>query len=169
MKIALHYFDKISDATEIAIASERVHHRTNTPIHRPDPLKFEVERIECVLHHDYGDSLNRLWKQGEGFINLEHDVAPWPGALTFLWDCESNCCMYPILVHGSMNITNFACIKFSSMLINMTQGLWDRYPRNEVFDWRSLDGYFHQAMKERYDLPVHVHKPAVLHCNWSHL
>lgn len=169
LKVVLHHTGSISSGTEIALASERVHHRTNQPPHRPDPLNFEVQEVFCIGSHGYGDSLKRLWEKGEGFINLEHDVAPWPGALTEMWKCKVSWCALPLIVHGCENQNNFGCVKFGKTFIAVTKGIWEEYPRNEIFDWRSLDGWFYQKMKEKFDCFHHTHRPAALHFNRSHL
>lgn len=168
MRIVIHHTGSISSGTELALAHERVHHRTNEPPYRPDPLNFDVEQVFCKGAHDYGDSLKQLWDRGEGFINLEHDVAPWPGALTEIWGCSANWCMVPIILHGARNETNFGCVKWNDHFLKITKGIWDKYPRNDVFDWRSLDTWFYQTMKEAKTRP-HVHPPCALHFNWQHL
>src|SRR5262245_25598563 len=102
MKILLHYKDEISEATKMALASESLHLRTNMPHHRPPPLMLDI--IHCPVNgpHDYGDSLMKAWELGETFINLEQDVAPWPGALSQMWSCASWWCAMPLIVHGAV-------------------------------------------------------------------
>ena len=43
----------------------------------------------------YFQILNEHWRQGQTFVNLEHDKVPAPGALRELHDCESPWCSYP--------------------------------------------------------------------------
>lgn len=169
MKIVIHHVSGPSEATRFALAHERVHHRTNQPLYRPDPLEFDVEEVPCTGPHDYGDSLKRLWDKGEGFINLEHDVVPWPGALTEMWECRRGWCALPLIVHGCENQTNFGCVKFSGDFLKATKDIWDAYPRNDIFDWRSLDGWFYQKMTDEFKVFHHTHLPAALHFNWAHV
>lgn len=168
MRIVIHHHGAITEATELALASEQYHHRTNTPPHRPELITFDVAKVECIMRHDYGDSLDRLWNKGEGFINLEADVAPWPGLLTHMWDCPATWCMAPIIVHGAVNNTNFGCVKFGDKFVSDTKGIWAKYPRNDIFDWKSLDTWFYDKMWKERELRPHVHTPPALHFNWLH-
>src|SRR5262249_55987022 len=80
VKVVVHYLDKIHEATEYALKGECLHHRTNDPPYRPSELELGIHRFRILWdeRHAYGDSLAKLWAEGEPFINLEPDVAPWP-------------------------------------------------------------------------------------------
>lgn len=166
MKVILHHSGKITEGTELALAAERYQQRTNMPPYRPDPLEIEVVRLKCVDKHDYGDFLAAHWLRGEPFINLEQDVAPWPGALTEMWNCPQRWCMVQIIVHGAINNTNLGCVKFANEFISAFPDVWKKYPRNDIFDWRSLDSWLHQFVEPA---KVHIHNPPALHLNPEHL
>lgn len=168
MKVAIHYVGTINEATEYALKGECLHHRTNDPPYRPSELQLEVRRIPILWDecHAYGDSLARLWAEGEPFINLEPDVAPWPGALTQMWNCPEPWCAMPIIVHGAVNERNLGCVKFSAEFIREHKDLWESYPRNDVFDWKSLDSWLYANLCPTLH---HRHFPPALHMNPWHL
>ena len=169
MKGWVHHNNDIPEAVHMALAQERLHHRTKEGLFAPGPLPLEVEYIETPGLHGYGDSLARVWDLGKGFIILEHDVAPWPGALTELWNCPEPLCTLPVIFHGAINHTSFACVKFSEALVKKTQGIWKAYPRNDIFYWQGLDGWFNFQMEKREE-PIrrHSHRPPALHVEWEH-
>ena len=147
MRVVIHHTEGISAGTKMALLSERVHHWHNdNPHNRPPAIDFEVSYVRCQDRHDYGDSLARLWEKGESFINLEHDVAPWPGALTQMWECDHLWCALPLIVHGCVNETNLGCVKFTRDFMKMYPDVWRDYPRNDIFDWRSLDSWLYQKV-----------------------
>ena len=168
MHVVVPCYGCISLPTLQALGQERAHHRTNMPTYRPDLLKFRVSRITVRMDqpHDYGDALAELWARGEGFINLEHDVAPWPGALTQMWDCSEPWCAMPLMVHKCINETNLGCMKFSAAFIAEYKDLWSSYPRNAIFDWRSLDAWLYGRVQPRRH---HRHGPPALHGNYAHI
>ena len=160
-------------ATLMAVAGERYHRRrtnasfsSNDLPHRPPPIEIEVRAVPCSGPHGYGDLLASMWERGEAFINLEHDVAPWPGALTQMWECDKPWCALPLIVHQCVNDTNLGCAKFSADFIAATPELWRTYPRNDIFDWRSLDSWLYQKLSPRVH---HRHEPPALHMNEAHL
>jgi hypothetical protein len=168
MTIVVHHAGEVNPATLLALAQERLHHRTNDPPHRPPPLRLRLQLVYCdpALPHAYGDSLTGFWERGEGFINLEADVAPWPGALTELWYCPEPWCALPIIVHDAINERNLGVMKFSSSFIAHHPDVWRTYPRNAIFDWRSLDAWLYEQLRPQ--LP-HRHLPPALHLNERHV
>ncbi len=166
MRVIIHHSGKITEGTELALAAERYHQRTNMPPYRPDPLQIEIVRLKCVDKHDYGDFLAAHWLRGETFINLEQDVAPWPGALTEMWNCPRPWCAMPLMVHQAINETNLGCHKFSAEFIREFPDLWKSYPRNDIMDWRSLDCWLWQKTAP---LTPHRHGPPALHLNREHV
>lgn len=167
MKIVIAYTSLGSlQPQEIALANERHHLRVNGSRDKPALIEFEVGYREMKTRHDYGDMLAELWEKGEPFINLEQDVLPWPGALTELWKCSEPWCALPIIVNRLVNHTNLGCVKFSAGFIKSYPDVWESYPRNDVFDWGSLDSWLYKQMK-----PVthHRHGPPAIHLNSNHV
>lgn len=168
IRVVVHYAGTIEKATMAAIAQERLHLRTNDPHFRPAPIEMSTTLVYCppAQKHAYGDSLVELWKWKRPFINLEGDVAPWPGALTQLWTCPESWCALPLIVHGAVNNTNLGCVKFSARFIERHPDLWATYPRNDIFDWRSLDAWLHGQLAP---MRPHHHGPPALHINPEHI
>ena len=168
IRVVVHHAGRISSATQAAIAQERLHHRTNEPPFRPAPLEMTLSIVYCPKEqpHAYGDSLKALWEWKRPFINLEADVAPWPGALTELWQCPESWCALPLIVHGCTNDTNLGCVKFSAKFIERHPDLWASYPRNDIYDWRSLDAWMYGRLTP---MRHHRHWPPALHMNGVHI
>jgi len=168
LRVVLHHPGRIQPGTQQALAQERLHHRTNDPPFRPAPLEMYLTYVYCPPEqkHAYGDSLRALWERGHPFINLEADVAPWPGALTELWQCPRPWCALPLVVHNTVNEKNLGCVKFSREFIALYPDLWATYPRNDIFDWRSLDGWLYQRVQPARP---HTHEPPALHLNPAHI
>src|SRR3989304_4422313 len=67
------------------------------PALRDDCPAASALSVEGVDHHlalmfdemGYGTLLSNLWFYGEGFIILEHDVVPFPGAIKALQECRA--------------------------------------------------------------------------------
>ena len=168
LRVVVHHPGRIQPGTQQALAQERLHHRTNDPPYRPAPLEMYLTYVYCppTQPHAYGDSLRQFWEWGRPFINLEADVAPWPGALTELWQCPRPWCALPLVVHNAVNEKNLGCVKFSREFIALYPDLWATYPRNEIFDWRSLDGWLYQRVQPARP---HTHEPPALHLNPAHI
>jgi len=168
LRVVVHHPGRIASGTQAAIAQERLHHRTNDPPYRPAPLEMYVSFVYCppTQPHAYGDSLRALWTWQRPFINLEADVAPWPGALTALWECPHAWCALPLIVHNCVNERNLGCVKFSREFIARYPDLWASYPRNAIYDWRSLDAWLYAHVQPA--LP-HRHAPPALHLNPAHV
>ena len=142
----------------------------------PAELALETEGIKCEVisveeTHSYeGDSsyayvdlLGKLWDKGETFINLEHDVVPWPGALDELYNCDQPCCRfsYPMFPPGSRDERIFGagigCIKFTEEVIrNTTADSWLHLA------WWELDGQIISEIKGA-GYAIHEHSPDVAH------
>lgn len=137
-------------------------------------LRMEgIEHDEHVCTGDYGYSLvvAEYWGSGEGFIIVEHDVVPWPGALQQMWDCASSWCGYPYPLHvGRLCDTyGMGCIKFDSRIVNM----WPDLPMKFGWimrEWRSLDALVAESITYMsYPHSWHKHYPPVAHARYRHL
>ncbi len=137
----------------------------------PDCVAHRVLKAEGIPHdvllcegeYGYGEHLTRLWEGGEGFTLVEHDVAPWPGAVRQLEECERDWCMYHYPKDGAMT-RGLGCAKFSDRLVSGYPELADW----EQTEWRILDGAVGAAVAEtlRAEDPQHplcYHIPPVAH------
>jgi len=133
-------------------------------------LVLRQERIVAEFHElqepeAYWHMFWHAWEQGEGFVNVEHDIIPWPGALTRLWGCTRDWCYYPYLVSGGyFRQVMLGCVKFSSQLIADTPELWSQITPT----WRTLDTQLEYELLSAGYVP-HMHWPPVAHLNMSAL
>ena len=114
----------------------------------------ELVRISKNNIYGYGKTLADCWTSGQEFINVEHDIAPWEGAIKQLEECTGELCLfgYPRAQSGSLG------------LIRFSQSLIDRFPeasaRWSTTPWNMLEqavlGYFKNVEK-------HQHYPNVAH------
>lgn len=108
----------------------------------------------------YWDLLASLWRAGETFILVEHDIVPPDGALDGLWACERDWCGLPYPVGDHFGIFN-GCTKFGAALL-------ERFPlaveQMRSHHWASLDSQL-IAYLQRQDptLAPHIHWPAAQH------
>lgn len=135
---------------------------TNLDCPAVNALSREGILFEAVLMEDdyhYGRLWADLWERGEGFINIEHDVVPWPGALYLMMECPMHWCsyMYPAAPH---NLTDaLGCIKIGETIIdnypNLSEGWKDTA-------WNRLDGAVMSKLVKQ-GKESHVHTPPVAH------
>lgn len=122
---------------------------------KQEKIKYNIE----IMKNDfsYGKFMKRLWQKNKGFILLEHDIVPWPEALTNLMYCNHPWCHYKYGIDGS----TLGCIKFSDYIVQNTQDL----PLTEEWKnkhWSILVDYVVFPLREKYGLP-HAHYPALAH------
>lgn len=114
--------------------------------------------FELVLAKDdftYGDTLQRAWDAGEPFINVEHDIVPWPGALEALWRCPDQppWCgyRYPLGYSGLLEDSlGCVCIRPTRSVAWNLKGIL----------WNQLDAAIFRAMRPNQ---WHEHRPPVAH------
>lgn len=123
---------------------------------------LEVTEVVMTDRHHYGRLLTEQWQTGRGFILVEHDIVPWPGALPELDGCPEEWCAfeYPnsrvITDPRSGWCVSLGCTKFSSSLVERVPygGEWQNR------GWDELDGAVYATLQ---DETVHVHSPPVAH------
>lgn len=114
----------------------------------------------------YTDHLQVRWDEGEKFINMEHDIVPWPGALEDLWECNNPWCFFGYR-QGIDMVANgaapFGLVKFDQAIIESTPVVWEemrkKYDRT-LKPWMSHDLHFYEYATTRGYTP-HQHYPAV--------
>jgi hypothetical protein len=128
------------------------------------PVKHALERegvpFELALVHDdldYARIVADRWATGIGFVLLEHDVVPWPGALTTLLNCSQPWCVhrYPF-APGAVRWA-LGCARFSDELV---------FAHPQVVDdirgvhWSQLDGALMTSISRHTRLHhPHIHEP----------
>lgn len=108
----------------------------------------------------YAYVLGALWKAGDEFCIVEHDVVPWPGALDALKSCPHLWCAYWFPFAANAIRPALGCLRVSEDLIELYPDLWRKWAGAE---WNDLDGAFYTAIQPLADRP-HRHHPDVAHC-----
>lgn len=114
----------------------------------------------------YTELMQKLWRQGESFAIVEHDIVPWRGALAELDECHHPWCgfSYPF---GQGAIEGLGCTRFQDVLLAAYPSAVDDtlteatevHPRGH---WCSLDGRLMRVLM-RLGARRHVHGPLVGH------
>lgn len=114
----------------------------------------------------YTELMQKLWRAGESFAIVEHDIVPWRGALAELDDCDEPWCAfeYPF---GKGAITGLGCTRFRDILLTgyptaVDDTLIEHHEVHPRGHWCSLDGRLSHAL-HRLGARKHVHTPLVGH------
>lgn len=137
---------------------------------------FLVDHPTAVLHDVSGDDgayqdyLAAQWAEGTDFINLEHDVVPWPGAIEELGNCPGGWCVFGYTARWDClrETPPLGLAKFSTSFIRATHGVWEVYEAAHGRAWGACDAHLSSYAKGRGIYP-HQHFPAVLNANLSRL
>jgi hypothetical protein len=147
-------FTKLNPATEMVLRRE-----------------YKAEFVD-VSSDDlaYWRLLQRLWAEGESFVIVEHDICPWPGALSKLYHCPRELCYLeaPMFTYDggefmyANNVRKYAAsliARFPDAVENIT----DRH-------WRHCaEGGLYNRLEKL--ISPHQHEPAVQHLkaleDWS--
>ncbi len=117
-------------------------------------IEYETRPVDSGSAYSY--MLGDLWREGEGFLMIEADIAPPPGAVEQILACEHEWCSAPYLapiLHISLGV-----LKVTAAAIAKTQDLpavW------EGEHWGCLDSRLIPALLGR--LSLHSHPPAWFH------
>lgn len=114
----------------------------------------------------YTELLQKLWRAGETFAIVEHDVVPWRGALEQLDECPEAWCSF-IYPFGDGMHAGLGCARFRSALLAahptaVDDTLAERTETHPAGHWCSLDDRLSRALT-RAGAVKHVHAPAVGH------
>lgn len=139
------------------------------PALRDDCPAASALSVEGVDHHvavmfdekGYGTLLSMLWEIGEGFILIEHDVVPFPGAISALKECDHDWCVHKYPPAPKKLYYALGCMKVSDSLIDKTREMPTRYKWEDT-TWNNLDGKVYPAIMEVIKTP-HVHEPPLAH------
>jgi len=125
-------------------------------------LQHENRHPDCVyLDGDkaYHNLIRTLWHNNKPFILNEHDIIPWPGAISKLEECENPWCTFLYRCEAGWLKRGLGLVKFDpSRLPN----IFDE-PFGDTH-WRCLDTQIAQRL-ERAGYEVCNHKPAVTNLN----
>lgn len=140
-------------------------------------LDHEVVRLDD-RPTAYGELMKSLWLEREGFVIVEHDIAPWPGAVTQLMGCSEILCGYDYMRGGNIG-HSLGCTRFSKELIEMAPDAWKGWGDNapllqwDLVDWLNVDAAvfdvlagYGVALNQSVDFhphTFHTHVPPVAH------
>lgn len=124
-----------------------------------------VDFIRLRTDFDYHLLLQGLWMIGNPVIIVEHDVLPWPGALTELEQCSCAWGANSYKLHGGIGIYHgFGCTKLTPKLMEAIPDIWECDP----IHWSQLDQRLWFAAREKGFEP-HPHRPPVIHLSKKHV
>jgi hypothetical protein len=123
---------------------------------------LEITEIRMRDYTNYGRVFTEQWQSGHGFMVVEEDIVPWPGAMLEMDRCEQEWCGFEFpngIVQEEPRsgfCVSLGCMKFSDSLVK-------RYQYSDVWQnrgWDELDGAVFEILQ---DETVHVHSPPVAH------
>lgn len=128
----------------------------------------DVVWVDCSISEwAYTDYLQQRWNARKAFINLEHDITPWPGAITSLMTCPNPWCFFgytPQLDLVANGAAPFGMVKFTPAIMDAVPRVWehmrDRY-RGDERAWSFNDIFFFEYATAAGCNP-HQHFPSVL-------
>lgn len=126
-------------------------------------LEREGEEFELVLmktKYSYAHLIYELFSKGEGFILLEHDIVPWPGAIKELRNCKEDWCTHKYPFAPNAIRWAMGCIKLSSNIVRngkIPKGLLSK-------EWNQVDGTLIPAIIRHTEIKApHIHVPHFSH------
>lgn len=135
------------------------------------PYTFELPDVRAALpdaewryvggsDDAYWELLSELWRAGEGFTIVEHDIVPSTETLDELTTCGADWCACQYPFEATM-LYGLGATKFSADLTRRLPDTMDEVARG-VNDWHparhwcSLDAWLQQALRGRR-IQMHAH------------
>lgn len=113
-------------------------------------------------HDAYRELLEDVWRAGDSFLVVEHDIEIHAGVVPEAQACPEPWCAWPYVVGSDPDgfiEASLGCTRFSADLLRDVPNLIDSLP---VRDWRRLDCEISPRLMTAGYSP-HVHMPPVLH------
>ena len=137
------------------------------------PEGVHVERVPVDQGWAYLNHLQACWNMGESFLNMEHDIVPWPGAIQSLLVCPREWCFFgylPDFDFVSEGSSVLGLTKFTAPFIAKFPHVWQAYREECENDgretpWRECDTHLGRYARKHGGWPPHQHFPAVLNAN----
>lgn len=123
-------------------------------------LRTEGVTYTTIFCHDiyqYSKAIRSHWNQE--LIIVEHDVAPWPGALTLMQLCSRPWCVHTYPFAPNAMRWAMGCVRFSASLVQTNPNLVDCL---DGVTWNQVDGTLIPKVIEVAGQP-HIHYPPVAH------
>lgn len=116
--------------------------------------------IRCTLPTDYAAAVAFMWTRRAGFVLVEADVVPWPGAIAQLVACPEPWCGYRYPTAPGVLDGGLGCVRFNDELVRDNPRLPDAW---RGVHWRNLDLTVREAITGSHRTSFHRHEPAVAH------
>jgi hypothetical protein len=113
-------------------------------------------------HDAYRELLEEVWRDGESFLVVEHDIEIRGGLPEEMDACPEPLCAAPYVVGSDPNgfvETSLGCTRFSAELIAAVPTAISGLP---IRDWRRIDCELSPRLRTAGYVP-HAHLPAVKH------
>lgn len=120
---------------------------------------------------DYYDLLARLWREPGGFIIVEQDIVPWPGAIAQLATCSHDWCGFAYELSTGVGVPGMlGCTRFSGRLTAEHPGVIEAVAYLPAHGtppryWGRMDTRIKEVMEDREGLRFSLHWPVVAHLN----
>jgi hypothetical protein len=125
---------------------------------------LEVAEVVMRDYTNYGRIFTEQWQSGHGFLLVEEDVVPWPGAMAQLDRCQEDWCCFEFpngVIHEEPRsgfCDGLGCMKFSTDLVRR----YEFSPLWQQRGWDELDGAVHALHREGGE-KLHLQTPPVAH------
>jgi hypothetical protein len=131
-------------------------------------LNEGLEITEAVMSQDdpnhYGRTMFEQWSTGKGFVVIEDDVVPWPGAIKQLQECPEDWCAFPLYRVDPTSLgIGLGCVRFSDDLVARHQPDGSAWSNTA---WNLVEGQVN-GMLEQAGETCHLHSPPVAHLKAS--
>ncbi len=80
---------------------------------------------------NYVNYFQDRWEEERTFVNVEHDMVPWPGAIEEIWNCPEQWCFYDYTAHPGVQrdwlqgyYPMIGLTKFSAAMIERLPDVW---------------------------------------------
>jgi hypothetical protein len=123
---------------------------------------LEVAELVMRDYTHYGRVFMQQWQSGNGFIVVEEDIVPWPGAIKELQVCPEDWCAFEfpngiILDNPRQGFCwSLGCMKFSTDLVK-------RYEASQEWQFRGWDELDGSVIGMLPAETCHLHLPPVAH------
>lgn len=113
----------------------------------------------------YCEYFQKRWSEQRTFINVEHDIAFWPGSLEALWDCPHLWCAYGYHLNDNFSdhyrtlFPYLGMVKFDKEIIINSSNIFD-----EMKEWLGFDQIVAERLRGR-GFDVHQHYPPIINAN----
>lgn len=130
-------------------------------------IGYKYTPVKTLGKFGYWDYFKKRWEEEETFINIEHDIVVWPGALEAIWNCPEDWCVYDfhLFCHRNRKLEEekvgipMGCMKISKKLIKKTKNHWTG---KKVLPFETE---LHMTKITALGLKVHQHYPGVVNAN----